>query len=228
MGGKRRTLTRIGLVIELLYLSVALYALVDTVALGVRMGRGVGFQFIATALATIVPGVFLVRGYLDYGRDRDKGKKAVLACVAATAVIFGLSLVPRLKTVLFGIGDIPAFQTLYIRLLDMMFGLQGSGRIFLINLIVQAIIPLVVLVCCEGGGFMGDGAPRDLGSGLLRVAGSVLIAWAAYAVTEWLIRSDVFGHSWIIVGFIPIPGQIMLICPAIAAVVAIVAIWSKR
>ena len=228
MEGKRSTLARIWFVIEALFLVFALYAFVDTVILAVRMGRFVNFQFVVTALATIVPGALLARGYLGYAQGRDEGRRAVLSCAAATAVIFGLSLVPRLNMLLFGVSDIPGFQSLYIRQLDLLFGLQGSGRIFLLDLIVQAGLPLLLLALCEGKGFVGNGAPRDMGSALLRVAGSVFAVWAAYGVTDWLIRSDTFGHSWIIVGFIPIPGQIMLALPAIVAIGAIIALWTKR
>jgi len=228
MEGKRNRLARIWLVIEALFLALALYAFIDMAILAMRMGRIVNFQFVTTALATLVPGVFLARGYLTYAQGRDKGRRTILACAAATAVIFGLTLVPRLQTLLFGISNIPAFQTLRIRQLEMLFGIQGSGRIFLLDLVIQAGLPLLLLVLCEGTSFMGDGAPRSIGSALLRVAGSVLVVWAAYAITEWLIRSDTFGHSWIIVGFIPIPGQIMLILPLIAAIGAITFIWTKR
>ena len=228
MNGKRGTLARIWIVVEALFLAFVLYAFVDTVILAMRMGRSVNFQFVATALATFVPGAFLVKGYLAYGQGSDEGKRTVLACAAATAVIFGLSLVPRLQTLLFGVSSIPAFQSLFIRQFELLFGLQGSGRIFLLDLVVQAVFPLVLLALCEGVSFLGDGAPRNLGSALLRVAGSVAVVWVAYAITEWLIRSDTFGHSWIIVGFIPIPGQIMLILPAIAAIGGITFIWTKR
>lgn len=228
MEGKRNRLARIWFVIEALYLALALYAFLDTVILAFRMGRGVNFQFVVTALATFVPGVFLAKGYLAYAQGRDEGKRTILACAAATAVIFGLSLVPRLNTLLFGVSEIPAFQSLYIRQLDLAFGLRGSGRIFLFDLVMQAGLPLLLLVLCEGKGFAGDGTPRDFGSALLRVAGSVAVVWVAYAITNWLIRSDTFGHSWIIVGFFPIPGQIMLILPPIAAIGAIVFIWTKR
>ncbi|MBR3312602.1 MAG: hypothetical protein IKG18_00540 [Atopobiaceae bacterium] len=225
---KRRNLARIWFVIEVLFLAFVLFAFVDTVILAIRMGRSVNFQFAVTALATIVPGVLLTRGYLSYAQGREEGRSTILACAAATAVIFGLSLVPRLNMLLFGVSELPGFQTLYIRQFDLLFGLRGSGRIFLLDLIVQAGLPLLLLALCEGKSFVGNGAPRDMGSALLRVAGSVFAVWAAYMVTDWLIRSDTFGHSWIIVGFIPIPGQIMLALPAIVALGAIITLWTKR
>lgn len=227
MESRKKTAARIGLVFEALFLACVLIMLIDTLILALRMGHGVNLPFVTTSLALIVPGAFLVKGYSDYAQGSRAAGEKILACAAVTSVIFGLSLVPGCKTLLFGIGDIPAFQTLNIRFMQLAFGMRGTNYIFLIDFVVQAVLPLVLIALCKDDTLVHYFSPRNLIFALLRIAGSVLAVWAAFAVMNWLIRSDTFGHSWLIVGFIPIPGQIMLIFPFILAFGVIVVIWTK-
>lgn len=238
MDGKRKVLSRIWLVVEALYLLAVLYLFGDTLALSLR-GLHISYQFFVVALAILIPGGILVKGYLDYAKGRVEGRNAILGCAAASAVLFGLRYVPGLNLRLLGVSEIPGLQALNLRLLYLTYGPSGPARIFVANLVVQAVLPVVLVVLCEGFSFASGPADKTaaaasggvtgpgLGRTLLRVAGTVAVIWAGYAATVGLARSRFFDHSWIIVGFVPIPGQIMLALPFFVALAAIIVIWTS-
>ena len=226
MDGKRKTLSMVWLVIEALFLAFVLYLLADSLVLAMRMGRGLNLRFVITSLALVVPGAFLIKGYRSFASGKDDGS-AILACAGASAVVFGLSVIPGIKLFLFGLDDIPGMQTMNIRLMELMFGLHSTKRIFLFSLIMQTVFPIVLLLLTRQTNLLKNWKPRNYGFALVNVAVSILAVWADYAITRALIRADTFGHSWLIVGFVPIPGQIMLLLPSIVAFAVIVVIWSR-
>ena len=239
MDGKRKVLSRIWLVIEVLYLLAVLYLFGDTLVLVMR-GLHLSYTFFVVALAILIPGALLVKGYLDYGKGRPEGRNKIFGCAAASAVLFGLRYVPGLNLRLLGVSDIPGLQTLNLRILNLTFGPSGPARIFVANLIAQAVLPVVLVVLCEGFSFSASSADNSiagtsgsrvtgqgLGRTLLRVAGTVAAIWAGYAATVALAASRFFDHSWIIVGFVPIPGQILLALPMLVALAVIIVIWTR-
>lgn len=227
MEAKQKRTATIGIAIEALVIVFLGYVMGDALFLAIRMGRGITFPLLTTALALFVPSVCLIKGYRAYAQGDMLGKNTILGCAAATAVILGISFVPGLKTLIFGVSAIPGLQSLRLRALDLLFGMHGSGLVFLLSFVAQGVVPTLVLLFGEGKQFLEGRTPRDFLSLVLRVAGSVLVSWASYAATVGLIKADTFAHSWLIVGFIPIPGQIMLLFPVILALAGIIVIWTR-
>ena len=51
---------------------------------------------------------------------------------------------------------------------------------------------------------------------------------AGIALTVLLISLKVFDHSAIVIGFVPIPGQIFYAAPIIASIIAVISIVANR
>ena len=54
------------------------------------------------------------------------------------------------------------------------------------------------------------------------------ILGAGIGLTILLVSSRAFDHSAIIIGFIPIPGQVFYATPIVASILAIVFLFAKR
>ena len=232
MDQKTKVLSIIWLVIEAVFLALVLYLFGDMLIAIPRITM-LSYTFYVAALALLIPGAVLAKSYLDYSQGKPDAKRRMLICAAISAVVFGLSLVPGVKTFLFGLHEIPALQRLQLRILNLRYGPGGASRIFVLDLVVQAVLPLALLALCEGrelfrGTNADSGTPvANVGQALLRIIGTVAAVGIAFAITVALIRSGTFDHSWLIIGFVPIPGQVMLAIPAMFAFAIIVVLWSK-
>ena len=70
----------------------------------------------------------------------------------------------------------------------------------------------------------GDAALKNIGF-LLSVLG---VLGAGIGLTILLVSLEVFSHSAIIIGIVPIPGQVFYAVPIIVSVLVIVYLFSKR
>ena len=61
----------------------------------------------------------------------------------------------------------------------------------------------------------------------LQILGTVACIWLGVQAMAAILRGGVFDNSWIIIGIIPIPGQIMAVFPMIIAIAVIIVIWTK-
>ena len=70
----------------------------------------------------------------------------------------------------------------------------------------------------------GDAALKNIG-----LAFAVLgILGAGIGLTIFLVSAKVFDHSAIILGIVPIPGQVFYATPIVASILAIVFLFAKR
>ncbi|MPN56216.1 hypothetical protein SDC9_203902 [bioreactor metagenome] len=70
----------------------------------------------------------------------------------------------------------------------------------------------------------GDAALKNIGF-LLSVLG---VLGAGIGLTILLVSLEVFSHSAIIIGIVPMPGQVFYAVPIIVSVLVIVYLFSKR
>jgi hypothetical protein len=81
-------------------------------------------------------------------------------------------------------------------------------------------------------GGTGGGEAKVSMSTLGRYALNVVLSAGVMAIGIWLtvllIRSEVFSNSVIVIGFIPIPGMVMVATPIIPAILGVLYIWEHN
>jgi hypothetical protein len=101
---------------------------------------------------------------------------------------------------------------------------------FLVSSLVFTGIGLVLLGAGMGWWVALGKHPAAADTGLRsvgRIAATLGILAAAIALTVLLVHLRVFAHSVILVGFIPIPGQLFYATPLAVGIIACFYVWGK-
>lgn len=102
---------------------------------------------------------------------------------------------------------------------------------YLLSSVIFTLIGLTLLligirwnVCLTKRPDAGDAALKNIGFGFVVLG----VLGAGIALTVLLVSQKVFDHSAIIIGIVPIPGQVFYATPIVASILIIVFLFSKR